>query len=1217
MGPNRRSRRAFTVGAIIALLVISGLASSVVVTSQPTGPDALEDDQAAEPPGLTQHAERDENATVAVVDSGIDDRHPDLQGRVVDRIDFTGEEPTHPETGTDEGRHGTYIAGAVAGSGAASDGEYAGVAPNASLVDVRIMEESGYGSADAATIDSAIEYAVEEADADVILLSLNSIGADPEVIESRVEWAIDHGVVVVASAGNDGQLRSITTPGTTPGAITVGASDGNGRLLNRSARGPTADGAFKPELVAPGERITVPRAGYTGTGDSGQAYARVTGTSIAAATVAGAGARLLEADPGLSPAAIERRLTSTARPIKSAAAGTNRTSGHVFGSGSGVLDIERALDPDVMSNGVVDLGVVTDNEPVTRTIALENTDDQRHDLAFETTLHNVDTEADASESLTVNRSELSLAPGERAKVKLTIAGVSAGAHAGEMQYSIGGEPRSIALGFVRGGTVTVEKRSLSASDRVDGDALLVFTENDTHSEALEFESGTASFLAGGGTYVLWSAGVDEPTGSLVFVSKRITVDGPTRVVLDERETVPAGIDAGPLVEAYGPLGNRSVTASMRTAKGDGTERLTRGLRDADSRTVRVSRDRKTSFVTTYLLTSEATTPGAIDVFHVSHRIRSTKWARSRTVRPADLATTEYRLGRTTADLFPEIQERVRVTGALDSRQLSWFQFGGQPIQRVHRTENVIHERHLRMDGWRAALDPAGGKTVTALAQPFFARVGVTIDKIDREAGADRTATVEARPFADGAGTKLYTGETHTLSVAVDGEPVETQQSGEAVLTTEELRFDANESLSIRLEGENPEGRLSTRTKTTVTVDDPDGAVPQPRNIAVEGMTLTGAAGPGRTTVRIAVEPRNAITDPKVWYARGDPGTAPWTDETAWQRAPAGRGYEGVRATLDVPEDAETISLAAAVETPGGNTVRTMTANAFHVGSAPNTSTRDIEGTLQLAGGKPARNDTVIAAPIDDGSPSVTRTDSKGRFVLEVPKDRRYDLQYRRGDLWGTDQRADRRPDFYSLGRVTTDADVAVKRTLPAATRTNITVIDERGTGVGNATVRLTHADGNASATATLTTASNGTVALGGTAGVRLAGTVNITVIAPDEPAFLNATERRTVMLNGTSTTEPFVLETEPPTAAITVSRTAMLRGTFTTLDASESDVPAGPAEYHWDLDGDGTIDRVTDEPRLRHTPAVGVSTPSVTVVDGAGKTDRVSAPSIRVIARGG
>ncbi|TYT64007.1 S8 family serine peptidase [Natrialba swarupiae] len=179
----------------------TGDADSAGSTSDRGSADWNQDDRSAE------------SITVAVLDTGIDDDHPDLEGTVVDRIDLTEAAGSGER---DEYGHGTHVAGVLAGTGEASDGQHVGVAPGVDLVDVRVLRAEGDGDAD--RIASGIEYAVDDADADVVLLSLDFGGTDEERIAESIAWAVDSGAVVVASAGNDGEPRTIGTPGTEPEA---------------------------------------------------------------------------------------------------------------------------------------------------------------------------------------------------------------------------------------------------------------------------------------------------------------------------------------------------------------------------------------------------------------------------------------------------------------------------------------------------------------------------------------------------------------------------------------------------------------------------------------------------------------------------------------------------------------------------------------------------------------------------------------------------------------------------------------------------------------------------------------------------------------------------------------------------------------------------------------------------------------------------------------
>ncbi|MEY7850363.1 S8 family serine peptidase [Natrarchaeobius sp. A-rgal3] len=1144
-----------------------------------------------------------ESVTVAVVDTGIDDNHPDLEGSVVDRIDLTEGEASAER---DEYGHGTHVAGVLAGSGEASDGRHVGVAPGVDLVDVRVLREDGEGDAD--RIAAGIEYAVDEADADVVLLSLDFGGTDEERIAESVAWAVDSGAVVVTSAGNDGEPRTIGTPGTEPEAITVGATDADGAVSTHSSQGPTLEGHLKPELVAPGEDVVGPSAGYDGSGDD--AYTTRTGTSFAAPKVAGVAALALAAEPTLSPAELEGRLTSTARPLEGA---------NAYASGSGELDVDRTLEADVVaSDGVVDAGIVGPNETVTRTVTLENRGDRRHDLSFETTTRNVEEGIDAAEAVSVNRSELALSPGERADLAVTVDGSrteNGGAHAGEIRYDVDGEPRSIAVGFVRGGVVTVEKRPLSTGGTVEGDALLAFSEDDSRSELLEFEDGRASFVAGSDDYVLWSAGVDDRTGSLVMLSERIAVDGSEHVVLEESETISVGVDAGPIVEEYGPLANHSVAASMSTDTDGDRAEFSRTLLDADNRTVRVSEDPQTSISTTYLLAPASGSDDRLDsadVFQLHHAESTAYWTSPVEVHPDDLETTTYRIHRTTRDRTLEVQDRTTVRTVWNNPSLYWFELGDRETQRVHRdVDGAVHERQIRGDGWRAVLED-DSESVDVLAHPMIALVEeVSID--------DGDATVESRPIADGAGTRFTTTDEHTMSVDVDGERIETARGGPD-LSISEIDVEHGESVTIRANGSAPGNRLSTTTLTEVTIHGYEPGIdqrpPLVRDVSVIDTDATNAVDPGEVTVTIDADELSSVSGPTVWYATGEIEAPPWEGETDWERASTGRDGDLLTATLEVPDSAETVSLATELKTIRDDRSRTMTTNAFYVGSAPNTSARTIGGQLRTANGTPADNDSVVVTPVDGDTGTVVRTDEDGAFELEVAKNESYDLSYRRGtpreivpdagEPWSIGEPADDdRPAMVDLGRVDAETDVTVDRTLPEPRRLDVRVVDDRNESVPNATVRVGYRGEHRQVTATAETGSSGALSIGedDARGVVLAGPTSIVVEPPEDGPYVDEPVARNVSVADDNRTETVVIESHPPEAALSSNRDWLLEGTPVTLDAGDSTVPAGAVEYRWDLDGDGSTDRVTTDSRIRYTPAVGEHEPSVTVVDEAERTD--------------
>lgn len=136
---------------------------------------------------------------VAVIDSGIDKNHPDLNGKVIDEINFVETE----ETTEDLLGHGTMCAGIIAGSGQASGGKHMGIAPGASLLNVRVIDSDGDGQV--SDIISGIEWALDN-DADILSLSLG--GMNPGEINPPLTMAADNamdaGAVVCVAAGNSG-----------------------------------------------------------------------------------------------------------------------------------------------------------------------------------------------------------------------------------------------------------------------------------------------------------------------------------------------------------------------------------------------------------------------------------------------------------------------------------------------------------------------------------------------------------------------------------------------------------------------------------------------------------------------------------------------------------------------------------------------------------------------------------------------------------------------------------------------------------------------------------------------------------------------------------------------------------------------------------------------------------------------------------------------------
>lgn len=258
------------------------------------------------------HAERvyrqgysGKNVRIAVLDTGAF-MHRDLRNNIAYFKDFV----RNRRHSYDDNGHGTHVAGIIC-----SNGRLKGMAPQAQLIVLKVLEQDGGGNTERVLM--ALDWVLKNKERYRIRILNFSIGFLPgargeeqkQIIE-KLERLWDENVAVVTAAGNNGPRQgSITVPGISRKVITVGASDDMTTDLrlpkNYSGQGPTECCVVKPEILAPGTNII--SLDYRG-----NHYVKKSGTSMAAPVVSGALALALQKNPALRPEELKVKLYESA-----------------------------------------------------------------------------------------------------------------------------------------------------------------------------------------------------------------------------------------------------------------------------------------------------------------------------------------------------------------------------------------------------------------------------------------------------------------------------------------------------------------------------------------------------------------------------------------------------------------------------------------------------------------------------------------------------------------------------------------------------------------------------------------------------------------------------------------------------------------------------------------------------------------------------------------
>ena len=274
-----------------------------------------------------------EGISIAIIDTGIDPLHVGLNDfdddpttndpKVVafyDALDDSGDDGSGETEPYDDQGHGSHCAGISAGTGAVDENPmggddskpYRGVAPDAWLVGVKVLDSGGSGSFAEVmrgmewTIDNKIKYNIRAASMSLGGVWLVELTQEQEErVTHLANEMVAAGISLMIAAGNSAAYGTIGTPGAAKDVITVGSTEVRNELAVYSSKGPTHEGQIKPNVAAIGSAVMSVEA------NSGNGYASYSGTSMATPMVAGMAVLLLQANPDLQPLMIRTILEST------------------------------------------------------------------------------------------------------------------------------------------------------------------------------------------------------------------------------------------------------------------------------------------------------------------------------------------------------------------------------------------------------------------------------------------------------------------------------------------------------------------------------------------------------------------------------------------------------------------------------------------------------------------------------------------------------------------------------------------------------------------------------------------------------------------------------------------------------------------------------------------------------------------------------------------
>ena len=1150
------------------------------------------------------------NVSVAVLDTGIDATHPDLNDSVVHAEDFTGEGIENDPAG-----HGTHVAGIVAGDGTASNGTYVGVAPNASLINLRVLDD--YGGGEKSDVIAAMEYAVNDTDADVVSMSLGWPARNDDPFYRAVRNAVENNVTVVASAGNEGNDGRFTvgSPGVVPAAITVGASTDDGELTEFSSRGPTADrNLVKPDLVAPGSGVTSADAGTDG-------YVSLSGTSMSAPMVSGTAALLLEEHPDWSQTELRSALVGTTDRLND--------SYDVYETGTGRLNATAALSTDlVVDRTTTDFGVLDPNAEATRTVAFTNLRNESRTLNLSATVTGVRT--NATGNVTLNRSTLSLGAGETARVEVTVnVGATEDVYSGRISVD-GGEYRAI-FGYSTLSELTVRKADRGGTDAgVEGDYVLLVSHDTESFSVLTVSNGTASRYLSSGNYTVISLGYDETNGNApIMMGDVVTVDGDTTLSLYENESVAYTVDASAIESGTGPLANLTVTGELQNTLPSGYPLAirTHGAFEG-TRTVRFGRTQAMNASVSYLLAPSKYYEGSgrhLDVPVAYRLLYPTVGVESQqtwTPDNATLASLNVTYHRTSpGETYSVDQEashglypsRTAPSVYRSVRDRFEQQVYVSPSTASHRVDNRIdaYGDGRYVQALSHSIGPGESRDVDVGKQPVVGSLtrwrlsdapsapNVSLrahTKLDQPPTRFvRDGWFADRYFVYRNGTEVTNGSVYDGSVRYtsDAELVDGTRYAVTVLAT------------------NPYGRLGTTSASRVGATYGQGGDNTPPRIAAIDTADAGRYNNltyGEAALRVTVEDGNLTNGTVVVrYANGSVTDRPfdgpfantsanWTEANVTVNATAENAvtYDAVLNTSAV--DTERLHLDVVAVDEAGNVRESTVRNAYNVGPVGRAY---VTGSVKLPSGDAAVGDEVVAVNESGRVLDRNRTTAAGDYRLTVPRNESVTVGYLQYDeSSGAPFPTDGSADVAAIDRLnaSTHADLG-RTTLPGATELGFAAANESGGGAPHALVDLTVETDGVAYEQPFLLGQNGSRPVDG---LELAGNASLVVSPPrGTDAYVSQTYAERVRMNADRNVT-VVLDEASVAPRVNVSASSTTVSVGESVEFTATGAPASVVEHKEWAFGDGGEATGTAATATHQYDEAGEYAVELAAVDGAG-----------------